>query len=401
MATTGEPSWPATGAYTVVPALSGRVRHHRVRRTIGYLLGVVLVVTAYVALLPVMTIAAAFVVLSVSEGQASPPAFEPSTALFIAGSIVAAVLLWKLGVVLIRGKRHLALFLRKFGFTQATETLSLAIGSGLGRRWRLVTLDDHDVAPMGVSGQSRWTVRLVRLVLVALAVAATVGGIRAVAGSATDEAANEAYDQAYADAIASGDSELEAAFSAGFSKAVTAVLMAVLVVVLWSVLISLLATGSLLFTVIGRSARRAERAKAVVVVRDAQVSAAAHRLRRASRRVLAPRVTVARVADRLWQLLVRALASTCDVVLVDVSYPTKNLLWEIQSLEELRARWLPIGQSDRLGALVRDPSPEAAELRQLLAGREVIGYRIDAIDAFSDGLRRSLDLVAARRRHPR
>ena len=258
-------------SYAVVPVLSGHVRHHHIRRTVAYLLGVALLVMAYLALLPTVTIVAVVLVFSVSEGEAPRPGFDLEPALFIAGSILVAVLLWRLGVVLIRGRRHLALFLRKFGFTQATETLSLAIGSGLGRRWRLVTLDDDDVAPMGVSGRSRWTVRLARLLLVGLAIAATVAAIRAAMSDVADEASREAYDQAYAEAIARGDSEFEAIFGAGFSGAIAGVMVAVLLVVFWSILISLLATGGLLLSVVGHSARTAERAKAVVVVREAQV----------------------------------------------------------------------------------------------------------------------------------
>jgi hypothetical protein len=163
------------------------------------------------------------------------------------------------------------------------------------------------------------------------------------------------------------------------------------------VLISLLMSAGLLLTVVGRSARRAERAKAVLVTRPPQVEKAARRVRRRSRRVLAPRITVLRVADPLWQAVVRRFAGESEVVLVDVSYPTDNLLWEVHTLESSRARWLPIGRVDRLEALAVDPAESAAELRAVLEGREVIGYRLDDPEPFSEGLRHSLNVLAAQR----
>ncbi|MEW8102774.1 MAG: hypothetical protein AB2785_13535, partial [Candidatus Thiodiazotropha endolucinida] len=46
---------------------------------------------------------------------------------------------------LIRGRRRLVLFLRRFGYDEATEALSFAAASTMGQRWRLVTLDDTTV----------------------------------------------------------------------------------------------------------------------------------------------------------------------------------------------------------------------------------------------------------------
>lgn len=60
------------------------------------------------------------------------------------GSVLCAVV----GVRLVRGNRRLVLFLRRFGHSQATAALTYA-ATTIGRSWRLVTLDDAQIAPIG------------------------------------------------------------------------------------------------------------------------------------------------------------------------------------------------------------------------------------------------------------
>jgi hypothetical protein len=239
-------------------------------------------------------------------------------------------------------------------------------------------------------------VRLLRLALLAGAVALAVAAVRYVQSDSGQEIIDSTIESAVADAQATGGSELGATLGAIFVGAFVAAVLLVLVVGLFSVMIAVAATGGLLLTTVGRSARRAEKAKAIVVTDADQVDRGIARLRRRIRRVLAPRITVARVSDHLWQTVVRRLAAVSDAVIVDVSFPTGNLIWEISTLEGAGARWLPIGRLDRLQALAHDPSPEATELRRLLGRREVIGYHPGDLDAFSDGLRRSLELVEGR-----
>jgi hypothetical protein len=66
----------------------------------------------------------------------------------IAFTIVALACLW-LGLRLLRGKRRLVLFLRRFGFSDATQAVSFAATKAIGRSWRLVTLDDEKVKAVG------------------------------------------------------------------------------------------------------------------------------------------------------------------------------------------------------------------------------------------------------------
>jgi hypothetical protein len=76
------------------------------------------------------------------------------------GTLLIAILLTVVGLVfglrLIRGKRRLVLFLRKFGFTQATKALTFAVVRSLGSSWRLITLDDAEVSPVGTQKRFKW-----------------------------------------------------------------------------------------------------------------------------------------------------------------------------------------------------------------------------------------------------
>ena len=56
--------------------------------------------------------------------------------------------LWVTGVKLMRGRPRTVLFLRKFGFDEAKLFVSHAPSEALGRRWRLVTLDDLAIQPV-------------------------------------------------------------------------------------------------------------------------------------------------------------------------------------------------------------------------------------------------------------
>ncbi|MEW8534203.1 MAG: hypothetical protein AB2569_00875 [Candidatus Thiodiazotropha endolucinida] len=74
---------------------------------------------------------------------------------FLIATVIAVVGL-TLGLRLIRGCRRLVLFLRRFGHDEATEALSFAAASAMGQRWRLVTLDDNEIAPiLGIKTRGR------------------------------------------------------------------------------------------------------------------------------------------------------------------------------------------------------------------------------------------------------
>ena len=122
------------------------------------LIGVALVLGGLVAFLPAMFLVGA-IVLGFRLNGTVDLGDEPAMWLWVAGGVLVGYVVLRLGLSLLRGRRQSALFLRRFGFTDATEALSTAVTRSLGRRWRLVTLDDSKVAPVGVGGRSQWLFR--------------------------------------------------------------------------------------------------------------------------------------------------------------------------------------------------------------------------------------------------
>jgi len=75
---------------------------------------------------------------------------------------------------------------------------------------------------------------------------------------------------------------------------------------------------------------------------------AAAKLSTEQRKVLIPRLTVLRVSSAIWQLAVQRIAGSARLVVIDVSEPTENVLWEIAELHrDFGARCVLIGQHDR------------------------------------------------------
>ena len=133
----------------------------RVLRALARLLGFLLILVGLVAAIaPIVYVVA--VIVELSSAKSRFPALEPSivvTTLVMVASLTA-------GLWLVRGKRRLVLFLRKFGFTGATQAVTFAVVNALGRSWRLVTLDDAEVAPVGARSGMRWFSIVVGLVAV-------------------------------------------------------------------------------------------------------------------------------------------------------------------------------------------------------------------------------------------
>ena len=74
-------------------------------------------------------------------------------------SVLLAVSASKLGLSLLRRKRRLVLFLRRFGYSDATQAITTAAASRLGQSWRLVTLDDSEIEAIGLPLPTRLAYR--------------------------------------------------------------------------------------------------------------------------------------------------------------------------------------------------------------------------------------------------
>lgn len=126
-----------------------------------------------------------------------------------------------------------------------------------------------------------------------------------------------------------------------------------------------------------------EAAKTAVAQSEFDVRETARAIAGRSRRVFAPRLVVVTVTASEWQLAVRELAARAFVVLLDVSEPTSNVLWELEELTSTGTPYVAIGE---LGQVARVASPAAEDfpddglacrLRALLGEREILAYTTD------------------------
>jgi uncharacterized membrane protein len=281
---------------------------------------------------------------------------ESSNWVAMAVSGIAAIAAFGAGVRLFRGRRRLVLFLRRFGFTGATRALSEAVADSLGHDWRLITLDDAEVASIGVHRRSRRAVRIGWLAVLAV-VGLGLWMFVSINSSST---------------------------SGGLGGIVAFVLVVLLLVCVGVVVL----VASLFLAVGTRALRRAERSKALAITRPEEVERSARRVKRQATRFFAPRLIVARVTSPLWREVVERLLQVADVVIVDVSELSPNMLWELGVLSEHRRPWVAVGQVERL---------RAADGRLALAvgDRDVLTYQEQRLAGFGPALRRSLEEACA------
>jgi hypothetical protein len=312
-------------------------------------------------------------------------------------TVTTAVLALALGVRLMQGRRRLVLFLRRFGFTAATHAATVAAAS-IGGRWRLVTLDDAQIVPVGVgpvyealSAAGRGRARLGRIYHIGGRVVRWVL-LLAFLGAAIDAAVAAAHGI---------DIRLNAHTTAAAvlrAMVVIAAVSAGLVVVVWAIM----AVGLLFFpllmvgAVVASTIRNAEGSKVLTVPDAHAIVTVRDRVKRLNRRVFSSRLVVLRVDSSIWQLAVNGVASVADIPLVDISEPTDNLLWEI---EQLDARFGPrcvfVGEYARVAHL-GTPAPAdggVQQVQRLLDGRTVLAYTTDAAGTkrFTRALRGTLE----------
>src|SRR6476469_5314031 len=111
---------------------------------------------ATVVLVPTGLVAIGDVLATFNHEQLFEPSFplRQLEAAFVAALVVAIAGL-KYGRRLIRGHRSSVLFLRRFGFDGSMRVVTYAVANSIGVNWRLVTLDDEEIAPVGVDTTSR------------------------------------------------------------------------------------------------------------------------------------------------------------------------------------------------------------------------------------------------------
>jgi hypothetical protein len=305
----------------------------------------------------------------------------------------------------------------------------------IGRSWRLVTLDDHAIAPLGVGTATKrlvaaggpaakgmgelgdgvtktggWITTMVGRLLKPVAIALFV-----IAGyeflrhddwlTGLDGILDMVIGTMSFDAIGI-PSEFDAPGIFSVVAQLAAVLLVIgalglalqLIILPFVLLLLPMMPVSMFFSHVASEVRRAERATRDEIRTAAQVDATAAMVAQESRKILAPRLIVARVDSAIWQKAVDRFAALAEVLLIDVSQPTENLLWEIrEATSRYRSRCVFVGHYDRVRQLA-DGSESAREplnarLAGLLDGYEVLAYTTSkpGLKRFARELRDVLD----------
>lgn len=214
------------------------------------------------------------------------------------------------------GPKLTVLYLRRFRLNAAQNVVTSALERGLSRRYRVVTLDDASFPPME-------TPRLYRRL-------SRYGG--AVGWSV----------------VLGGLFLLVWTFYASSSPTITGMISSValagLLVLVAPVVLPVVTVVAILFTAALLVQRWRVRRRSRLEVRTEEdldrAEEAVSRLAQWSTRstLLAPRATVVRVTDDLWQVVVERMVRRTNVILVDLSVPTENLRWELALLDRLAQR---------------------------------------------------------------
>lgn len=376
-----------------------------------YVVGIV-AVTGFVAV--------AFLLASWWFGSDRDPAelpLEPTTLiLLLAAAAVLMVGGLRYGRRLVLGHRRTVLYLRRFRDDASMAAVTGAARRSLGDAWRIVSLDDAQLAPVALSGTTtalftagRTAARVPRVLALVwqrgmqLAFAAgLVSGFLLYRGGGW-EALLAPLDL---DAMDGFPLVPQPAAPLGwdaptvFYASVTLVfLLGQATIVALVVMLGVLALMPLVVAV-GSWSDAEKWARAHVRLRAdtlEQVDAAASTLAQTRTRVLAPRLVVVTVAAPIWQETVRRLVNRADACLVDVSEPSENVFWELEHLDGAARPWHAIGERPDLDRLARGAAdgtdPAATRLAELLGGRRVLAYGTDgpALRAFPRELRLEME----------
>ena len=397
----------------------------RLWRRISSLFGSLLLVVGLTASIPavpanlaVVGIVLGWLTTEPSDPDAFPPADMPVPEIILAWAVLTPLAIGgvRIGLRLLRRHRTMVLFLRRFGYDAAQSAVAFAVLRTIGADWRVVTLDDAEMAPIGVADGTRRVFRAGHLVSKYVLTFGGFIGLRmfpilistmwavlalgliepayefARTGVTTFEVWGNAIEP-YLKIVASvfdGRPPLDAlgptlpglfallAMAAAVSFAAMMASMAALLLAfpLSTILFFLSSSAD--------SVREAERSKSLAVGSVREIQQAARDIARRSRKVFGPRLVVLRVASPVWQEAVTELASVSSLPLIDISEPTANVLWELETLmTRFGDRCVVIGNHEQVAALAVLP-PDAPgsvaverRLARLLDGREVLVYTTD------------------------
>ena len=364
----------------------------------------------------VVAIPAGFVTLAdVINSFQSPPEklFEPNFPLRqVEAAFVAALLIAIAGVKygrrVFRGRRSIVLFLRRFGYDGSMQVVTYAVAETIGVAWRLVTLDDDEIAPLGVDTASKVMFgtgeRLVKLAqkgyklvmivfpgaiwgmcgVVALQVLMVWPDWRRLFTDGTVDRYTAIFETVMEGRIPSA--YFEPSLPGAFAVLATGVALGLagLLIIFVTLLAMFPLFGFVMFaTSAAEALRKAEQEKTATISQSSEVADMASELSRRGSQTFAPRLVVVRVASSVWHQTVSALASVAVATIVDLSEPTENLVWEITELMRLHGQDRCIFIVDH-SRIAKDETLDLddavgleARVIRLVGDREVLAYTTD------------------------
>ena len=388
----------------------------RVREALAAVAGALLAVigtVAWLLIIPMSLLAFAWLQgedldLEIADGRVIPA----ETFLTIWGASAACILLRfrGRGLRLVRGARTSALFLRRFGYTDATRAVTFAVLKTIGRTWRLVTLDDKQTEALGIPAASKWfffgSHALMRLVLAPfqifrfypLALAIVIGVIVIDVGrvalwpspGVTIERVATNYFEILevllsrrlpVDALQMNLPGVFALFLIVMGWPLVVLPSIATAVPPWVWLVALAVFVYVAFSI--DVVREADKGRTREVKHEADIWQALHHVSEASQRLLAPRLFVLRVDSGIWHETVSRFARKASVALIDISEPSPHLLWEVEELTlRTETPCVFIGEYARVAPLADDDVRSNAELSfpqlaLLLGEHEVLAYTTD------------------------
>ena len=271
--------------------------------------------------------------------------------LYLAGISVLYVL-----IALMSSRKTPILYLRKFGLSRANRMVTRAIEGGLGRQYRVLTLDDSDFKPLEIPRIERILSRVaipIALLLLLVTLVSFMGGEKL--GLPESVVVRLFY-------------WLPVAYGYGG------------ILLIWP----LLTLIAVVFAVLVYRWRIRRSFKLEIRSRE-QIYGCLIRAQRLARwlmrpSMMAPQALVVKVIDELWQEAVSTLAEGLHLVVCDVSEPTHNLIWEVERMSALPAvRCLFVGNGPLVRSWVKQPvdaDPEAPHLRmkRLLQGQTILVF---------------------------
>jgi hypothetical protein len=394
---------------------------HLLRRGLS---GLTEVVGALILMVGLAALLAAFALIFflIDAVSSADPVLDGKTAvaLFaIATTVMVSALV--VGIRLLRGKRAPVLFLRRFGYTEATQAITFAVSKTIGRSWRLVTLDDRAIAPVGVAAGTRRFFRVggasgraSMKVMTSVSTASLYVAGGAVAGMVAlglitvhrHKNLHTLFDYPRTTLLGFPRPEvirwdIPTVFYFLLAIMALALFLALFFAPAFAVALIALLPIIMFFWWSADTLERAEKLKTAEVGTSQEIELARALIAKESRKLLAPRLVVLSVASSIWQQAVGRLAGVASVLLFDISEPTDNLLWEIEELTgRFGSRCIFVGEYDRVqrlaGITIRQPESLDYHVSKLLHDQEVLAYVADrrGMKRFARALRNKLQTVA-------